>query len=296
MPTGREVGFPALTRQPSQCRLADHVQVLVRVCRGRLRPGTPRTPARPPLPRRSRAYPGGCQVGAEVRPRALLPAHDQLACVEACPLVGIEAIALARPVGREDEPPARAEHARQLRGPAQLRLLGQVREDREPVDEVGRLRLLPLAQPLVLGLPPLPALQPRRAPDRLRARTGKRIRASHRRRTARASTRARPNRDLRQRLCRRRLRTAHPFARRHHPAPRPQRRTTPLRLTRRHPPTRSSRRSTPSKTDSHSNATAAAPSPASSAESHDGYSPSPPSSSHDWQLGTPGRNLTAYDH
>ena len=201
------------------------------------------------------------QSGFNKRLRALAP---QL--LQAITLLAQAVALVLRPA-----PPARLD-------PGALRGLTRDRPPLRPGRD-RRLRLLPLAQPLVLGLPPLPALQPRRAPDRLRARTGKRTRASHRRRTARASTRARPNRDLRQRLCRRRLRTAHPLARRHHPAPRPQRRTTPLRLTRRHPPTASSRRSTPSKTNSHSNATAAAPSPASSAESHDGYSPSPPSSS-----------------
>src|SRR5581483_2471389 len=51
--------------------------------------------------------------------------------------------------------------------------------DRPPLAAgwLRRLRLLPLAQPLVLGLPPLSALRPRRAAGRLRARPGERARA-----------------------------------------------------------------------------------------------------------------------
>ena len=50
--------------------------------------------------------------------------------------------------------------------------------DRPPLSarRARRLRLLPLAQPLVLGLPPLPALRARRAADRLRARPRERTR------------------------------------------------------------------------------------------------------------------------
>ena len=100
-----------------------------------------------------------------------------------------------------------------------------------------RLRLLPLAQPLVLGLPALPALLAGRAADRLRARSGQRTRTRRRHRTARACPPTWPDRRLRQRLRRRRVRAARPLAWRHHPPSRPQGRTATLRLTRQRPPT-----------------------------------------------------------
>jgi len=51
--------------------------------------------------------------------------------------------------------------------------LRRLPRDRPPLNtgRDRRLRLLPLAQPLVLGLPPLPALRTRRPAGRLRART-----------------------------------------------------------------------------------------------------------------------------
>ena len=83
-------------------------------------------------------------------------------------------------------------------------------------------------------------------------------------------------------------------ARRPPAAPRPQRRASPLRLPRRHPAMDRVRPSTRSKTNSRSNATAAAPSPALSAASPDACSRSPPSSSTTGSSATPADTLTAY--
>ena len=107
---------------------------------------------------------------------------------------------------------------------------------------------------------------------------------------------ARPDRDRRQRLRRRRVRTARPLARRHASCAPTAKTNNPASARSAASANGSSRPSTPSKTNSHSNATAAAPSPASSAASPDGYSPSPPSSSTTGNSAHPGRNLTAYDH
>ena len=148
-----------------------------------------------------------------------------------------------------------------------------------------RLRLLPLAQPLVLGLPPLPALLARRAAGRLRARTRQRARACRRRRAARARAQPRPDRDRRQRLRRRRVRAARRRARRHGCCAPTAKTNSPASAHSAASANGSNRPSTRSKTSSRSNATAAAPSPASSAASPDDSSPSPPPSSTTGRLG-----------
>ena len=154
-----------------------------------------------------------------------------------------------------------------------------------------RLRLLPLTQPLVLGLPALPALLPRRAADQLRARPGERSRA-------RRCRRAELDRVLEpgQVVISDKGFAGAEFER--HVATlgglllRPDRKDEQprSRLPRLDSATRSNQPSTRSKTNSRSNATAAAPSPASSAASPDACSPSPPPSSTTHRPETPAAN------
>src|SRR5262249_26130523 len=73
---------------------------------------------------------------AEVRPRDVAPADDQLAPLELRPLALVEARHVGPAVRRQQEEPARAEDGLHLVTPRELQLLGQVREDRQRIDEV----------------------------------------------------------------------------------------------------------------------------------------------------------------
>ena len=136
---------------------------------------------------------------------------------------------------------------------------------------VGRVRLLRLPLPLLLGAAAAPGVHPARPARRLGAdrRQGRRTRAScrHPRRRPRRwpGRHGRPDRDRRQELLRPRLR-GRPHRPRHHAAaPGPQGRDAAARANgSSNPCARSSSRSTtPSKANSTSNTTAAAPPPVS---------------------------------
>src|SRR5262249_34979777 len=73
---------------------------------------------------------------AEVRAGDVGPADNELAALELLPLAPIEAREIGAAVRRDHQPSAGAEHAVQLVAPAELELVGQVREDGEGIDEI----------------------------------------------------------------------------------------------------------------------------------------------------------------
>src|SRR5205823_3501105 len=73
---------------------------------------------------------------AEVRAGSVAPAHHELAGLEACTLVRIEAREIRPAMRGHEQPAAGAQHAPELVPPRELQVRGQMREDRQCVNEV----------------------------------------------------------------------------------------------------------------------------------------------------------------
>ena len=81
----------------------------------------------------------GVVGAAEVRAGDVAPAHDELAALEPFALAGVEAWRVRRAVRRQQQAAARTKHPPELIAPRQLKLVGEVCEDRQRVDEVEAL-------------------------------------------------------------------------------------------------------------------------------------------------------------
>ena len=197
-------------------------------------------------------------------------------------------------------------HRRRVGGRLDAGRVRPLAGDRETLrpGRVGRVRLLRLALPLLLGPAAAPGVHPARAAGRLGAdrRQGRRTRnpaRDARRRPRPARHPARPDADRPTRT------TTAASSKPRWPTPAssccalPARARDPVRdnASSSHCGRSSSRSTTPSRANSTSNTTAAAPSPASAPASCNASSPSPPRSGTTTDTGQPIlRSLTAYDH